>query len=198
MVAEGTLKPATTKVVDTSCIIDGRIQNLLETGFLEGQILIPQFVLEELQQVADASNDGKRVRGRRGLDILNQIKENYPERIDIYPADYDEPMTVDAKLVRLAAEIHATLLTNDFNLSKVATLQKVSVLNINELAQAVRLSYLPGDDIEVKILKPAKNPIRGWDISMMEPWSSWRRVRTSSAVKFMLWSPVPYKLPPAE
>ncbi|MFP4221344.1 MAG: PIN/TRAM domain-containing protein [Phormidium sp.] len=161
MVAEGTLKPASTKVVDTSCIIDGRIQNLLDTGFLEGPILIPQFVLEELQQVADASNDGKRVRGRRGLDILNQIKEDYPERIDIYAADYDEPMTVDAKLVRLAAEINATLLTNDFNLSKVATLQKVAVLNINELAQAVRLSYLPGDDIEVKILKTGKEPDQG-------------------------------------
>ncbi|MDC0834489.1 Membrane-associated protein containing RNA-binding TRAM domain [Geitlerinema sp. FC II] len=161
MVAEGTLKPAATKILDTSCIIDGRIQNLLDTGFVEGQFLVPQFVLEELQQVADASNDRKRVRGRRGLDILNQMKEDYPDRIAIHPADYDEPMTVDAKLVRLAAEINGTLLTNDFNLSKVATLQKVPVLNVNDLAQAVRLSYLPGDSFEVKILKTGKEPAQG-------------------------------------
>ena len=161
MIAEGTLRPATTKIVDTSCIIDGRIENLLDTGFIEGQILIPQFVLLELQQIADASNDQKRVRGRRGLDILNRMKANYPTRIVIHPANYEEPMTVDAKLVRLAVEIDGTLLTNDFNLSKVATLQKVEVLNVNDLAQAVRLSYLPGDMLELKILKTGKEPTQG-------------------------------------
>ena len=161
MIAEGTLKPATTKIVDTSCIIDGRIENLLDTGFIEGQILIPQFVLLELQQIADASNDQKRVRGRRGLDILNRMKANYPTRIVIHSANYEEPMTVDAKLVRLAVEIDGTLLTNDFNLSKVATLQKVEVLNVNDLAQAVRLSYLPGDMLELKILKTGKEPTQG-------------------------------------
>ena len=161
MIAEGTLKPATTKIVDTSCIIDGRIENLLDTGFIEGQILIPQFVLLELQQIADASNDQKRVRGRRGLDILNRMKVNYPTRIVIHSANYEEPMTVDAKLVRLAVEIDGTLLTNDFNLSKVATLQKVEVLNVNDLAQAVRLSYLPGDMLELKILKTGKEPTQG-------------------------------------
>ncbi|MFB2876709.1 PIN/TRAM domain-containing protein [Floridanema aerugineum] len=161
LVAEGTLKPAATKVLDTSCIIDGRIEELLATGFVEGQILVPQFVLRELQQVADASNDQKRVRGRRGLEILNRMKEDYQERIVIHSADYEDVPTVDAKLVRLAQEINGTLLTNDYNLSKVATLQKVPVLNINDLAHAIRPSYLPGDSLDLKILKEGKEPSQG-------------------------------------
>lgn len=161
LVAEGTLKPAATKVLDTSCIIDGRIEDLLGTGFLEGQILVPQFVLQELQQIADASNDQKRTRGRRGLDILNRIQEAYPERIIIHSADYEDVSTVDAKLVRLAQEINATLLTNDYNLNKVASLQKVTVLNINDLAQAMRPAYLPGDCLDLKILKQGKEPAQG-------------------------------------
>jgi len=161
MVVEGTLNPATTKVLDTSCIIDGRIETLLETGFLEGQILVPQFVLQELQQIADASKDQKRVRGRRGLEILNRIKAAYPDRIVINPADYDDIATVDAKLVRFAQEINSTLLTNDYNLSKVASLQKVPVLNVNDLVNAVRPTYLPGDNIDLKILKEGKEPSQG-------------------------------------
>ncbi len=161
LLAEGTLKPAATKVLDTSCIIDGRIEGLLDTGFLEGQILVPQFVLQELQQVADAAKDQKRVRGRRGLEILNRLKTAYPERIVINPADYEDISTVDAKLVRLAQEINGTLLSNDYNLSKVATVQKVDVLNINDLVQAVRPTYLPGDNIDLKILKQGKEPSQG-------------------------------------
>lgn len=161
MVVEGTLKPASTKVLDTSCIIDGRIETLLETGFLEGQIIVPQFVLQELQQVADASKDQKRVRGRRGLEILNRIKESYPERILINSADYDDIATVDAKLVRFAQEINATLLTNDYNLSKVASVQKVPVMNVNDLVNAVRPTYLPGDNLDLKILKEGKEPSQG-------------------------------------
>jgi uncharacterized protein YacL len=161
LVAEGTLKPAATKILDTSCVIDGRVEQLLDTGFLEGQILVPQFVLQELQQVADASNDQKRVRGRRGLDILNRIKTAYPERIVIHPADYEDVSTVDAKLVRLAQDINGTLLTNDYNLNKVASLQKVVVLNVNDLAQSVRPSYLPGDSLDLKILKEGKEPAQG-------------------------------------
>jgi uncharacterized protein YacL len=161
LLAEGTLKPSSTKVLDTSCIIDGRIEELLNTGFLEGQILVPQFVLGELQQIADASNDQKRMRGRRGLDILNRMKEAYPERILIHSADYDDISTVDAKLIRLAQEINGTLLTNDYNLNKVANLQKVPVLNINDLTQAVRPTYLPGDSIDLKILKEGKEPAQG-------------------------------------
>ncbi len=161
LVAEGTLKPASTKVLDTSCIIDGRIEQLLETGFIEGQLLVPQFVLQELQQLADASNDQKRVRGRRGLDILNRMQEAFPERIVIHSADYDDITTVDAKLVHLAQEINGTLLTNDYNLSKVANLQKVTILNVNDIAQAIRPIYLPGDAIELKILKQGKEPTQG-------------------------------------
>ncbi|MBW4681534.1 MAG: PIN/TRAM domain-containing protein [Microcoleus vaginatus WJT46-NPBG5] len=161
LMAEGTLKPVATKVLDTSCIIDGRIEPLLETGFLEGQILVPQFVLQELQLVADASNDLKRVRGRRGLDILKRLMETYPDRIVIHSADYEDINTVDAKLVRLAQEINGTLLTNDYNLSKVASVQKVPVLNINDLTQAVRPTYLPGDNIDLKIVKEGKEPAQG-------------------------------------
>ncbi|MDX2098836.1 MAG: PIN/TRAM domain-containing protein [Leptolyngbyaceae cyanobacterium bins.59] len=161
LVAEGTLRPASTKVLDTSCVIDGRIEELLNTGFMEGQLLVPQFVLNELQQVADASSEQKRIRGRRGLDILNEMKDKYADRIMIHPADYEDIATVDAKLVRLAQEISATLVTNDYNLNKVASLQQVPVLNINDLAQALRPSYLPGDSIDLKILKQGKEPAQG-------------------------------------
>lgn len=161
MVVEGTLKPAATKVLDTSCIIDGRIETLLDTGFLEGQIIVPQFVLQELQQVADASKDQKRVRGRRGLEILNRLKVAYPDRILINSIDYEDIPTVDAKLVKFAQEINASLLTNDYNLSKVASVQKVPVLNVNDLVNAVRPTYLPGDNIDLKILKEGKEPSQG-------------------------------------
>jgi uncharacterized protein YacL len=161
LVSEGSLKPASTKLVDTSCIIDGRIAELLATGFLEGQILVPQFVLQELQQVADSANDQKRVRGRRGLDVLNRMREMYGDRVLINPADYDDIATVDAKLVKLAQEINGTLLTNDYNLSKVATVQNVPVLNINDLTQAVRPSYLPGDTMDLKIVREGKEQTQG-------------------------------------
>jgi len=161
LLAEGTLKPAATKVLDTSCIIDGRLEGLLDTGFLEGQILVPQFVLQELQQLADGAKDLKRVRGRRGLEILNRIKVAYPERILINPIDYEDVPTVDAKLVRFAQEINGTLLTNDYNLSQVASVQKVPVLNINDLVNAVRPTYLPGDNLDLKILKEGKEPSQG-------------------------------------
>jgi uncharacterized protein YacL len=161
LVAEGTLKPVATKITDTSCIIDGRIEQLLETGFIEGQLLIPQFILQELQQLADATNDQKRVRGRRGLDILNRMQESFPGNIVIHPEEYEEIATVDAKLLHLAQEINGTLLTNDFNLSKVASLQKIPVLNVNDLAQAVRPIYLPGDYLDLKILKQGKEATQG-------------------------------------
>ncbi|MDX2228569.1 MAG: PIN/TRAM domain-containing protein [Leptolyngbyaceae cyanobacterium bins.349] len=161
LVSEGTLKPTPPKLLDTSCIIDGRLEELLATGFLEGQILVPQFILQELQTIADAANDQKRVRGRRGLDILNRMRDAYPDRIVINSADYEDIPTVDAKLVKLAQEINGTLLTTDYNLSKVASVQQVPVLNINDLAQAVRPTYLPGDSIDLKILKEGKEPTQG-------------------------------------
>lgn len=161
LVAEGTLQPAATKVLDTSAIIDGRIEELLSTGFIEGQIIVPQFVLQELQYLADTASDQKRVRGRRGLDILKRMQQEYPDRIVINNYDYDDVYTVDAKLVRFTQEINGVLLTNDYNLNKVADLQKVLVLNVNDLARAVRPIYLPGDTLELKILKQGKEPEQG-------------------------------------
>lgn len=161
LVSEGTLKPAKAKVLDTSCIIDGRVSALLDTGFLEGQLLVPQFVLQELQYVADAANDQKRMRGRRGLDVLNEIRERHGDRIVIHRADYDDLNTVDAKLVRLAQEANAMLLTNDFNLNKVATVQDVTVLNVNDLMDALRPNYLPGDSLALKVLRQGKEPEQG-------------------------------------
>ncbi len=162
LVAEGTLKPATAKILDTSCIIDGRIEGLIDTACIDGQILVPQFVLQELQMVADASKEQKRMRGRRGLDILNRLQENYPKRIVIHPANYDEIPTVDAKLVRLAQDIdNAVLVSNDFNLNKVASLQGVQVLNLNDVAQALQPIYLPGESLNLKIIKEGKEPAQG-------------------------------------
>lgn len=161
LVAEGTLKPAATKVLDTSCIIDGRIEELLATGFIEGQILIPQFVLQELQCLADTPSEQKRTRGRRGLDLLKRMQQAYPDRLIINNTDYEDIHTVDAKLVRFTQEINGVLLTTDFNLNKVADLQKVAVLNVNDLAHALRPIYLPGDTIELKILKQGKEPAQG-------------------------------------
>ncbi|MCM1984400.1 PIN/TRAM domain-containing protein [Lyngbya confervoides] len=161
LLADGTLKPAVAKILDTSCIIDGRIEELLQTAFLEGQILVPQFVLQELQGVADAANDQKRTRGRRGLDLLQRLRERYPERVVIHSADYDEVPTVDAKLVRLAQDINGALLTTDYNLNKVANVQQVQVLNVNDLAQSLRPVYLPGDSLDLKILKEGKEPDQG-------------------------------------
>jgi uncharacterized protein YacL len=161
LLAEGTLKPAPSKILDTSCIIDGRIEELLGTGFIDGQILVPSFVLQELQGVADSSNEQKRMRGRRGLDLLNRLQLLYGQRILIHPEDYEEISTVDAKLVRLAQELSASLLTNDYNLNKVASLQQVQVLNVNDLAQALQPVYLPGDSLQLRILKEGKEPAQG-------------------------------------
>ena len=161
LINEGTLKPSRAKVLDTSCIIDGRIEDLLKTGFIEGQLLLPQFVLQELQRVADSSSDQKRARGRRGLDILNRIRQKYPERVVVDPADYEDVTAVDAKLVKLAQETQADLLTTDYNLNKVASVQQVRVLNINDVAKALRPTYLPGDDIEIRVLKEGKEPSQG-------------------------------------
>ena len=161
LLSEGSIKPAKAKILDTSCIIDGRIEELLQTDFIEGQILIPQFVLNELQSVADSTNDQKRARGRRGLDLLNRLRDQYAERIGIHPADYDDIPTVDAKLVRLAQDINGALMTLDYNLNKVANVQQVTVLNVNDLAQSLRPVYLPGENLNLKILKAGKEANQG-------------------------------------
>ncbi len=161
LLAEGTLRPAASKLLDSSVIIDGRIEAILATQFLEGQLIIPRFVLAELQTLADSSNDQRRSRGRKGLELLNRLQQRYPQRLVIHRADYADVDTVDAKLVRLAQELNAMLLTNDYGLNQVASMQNVTVLNVNELAQAMRALYLPGDTLDLKILKEGKEPSQG-------------------------------------
>jgi uncharacterized protein YacL len=144
------------KILDTSVIIDGRVADICQTGFLEGTIVIPQFVLEELQHIADSSDVLKRNRGRRGLDILNRIQKELSIKVEIYEGDFEEIQEVDSKLVKLAKLTNGMLVTNDFNLNKVCELQKVSVLNINDLANAVKPVVLPGEEMNVQVIKDGK------------------------------------------
>ncbi len=144
------------KILDTSVIIDGRIADICKTGFIEGTIVIPQFVLEELQHIADSSDLLKRNRGRRGLDILNKIQKELEVKVLIYEGDYEEIGEVDSKLVKLAKALQGKVVTNDFNLNKVCELQGVSVLNINDLANAVKPVVLPGEEIVVQVIKDGK------------------------------------------
>ena len=140
------------KLLDTSVIIDGRIKNLVKTGFLEGPLLIPQFVLEELQKIADSADSLKRRKGRRGLDILAELRRLPDAQIEILDRDYPGTGDVDRKLIRLAKELGAKIITTDFNLNKVAKVEDVPVLNINELANAIKPEFLPGEEIEVEVI----------------------------------------------
>ncbi|MCO7176841.1 PIN/TRAM domain-containing protein [Sporolactobacillus kofuensis] len=149
------------KIFDTSVIIDGRIADICQTKFLEGTMVIPHFVLEELQHIADSSDVLKRNRGRRGLDILNKIQKDHSIHVDLYEGDYDDITEVDSKLVRLAKEIGGIVVTNDFNLNKVCEFQKVPVLNINDLANAVKPVVLPGEELRVQVIKDGKEQNQG-------------------------------------
>lgn len=149
------------KILDTSVIIDGRIADICQTGFLEGTIVIPQFVLEELQHIADSSDVLKRNRGRRGLDILNRIQKELSIKVEIYEGDFEDIQEVDSKLVKLAKLTNGVVVTNDFNLNKVCELQKVSVLNINDLANAVKPVVLPGEEMNVQVIKDGKEHNQG-------------------------------------
>ena len=151
----------TLKILDTSVIIDGRIADICQTGFLEGIIVIPQFVLEELQHIADSSDVLKRNRGRRGLDILNRIQKELPIEVQIYEGDFEEIQEVDSKLVKLAKISNGIVVTNDFNLNKVCDLQSVQVLNINDLANAVKPVVLPGEELRVQVIKDGKEQKQG-------------------------------------
>jgi uncharacterized protein YacL len=144
------------KILDTSVIIDGRVADICETGFIEGTLIIPQFVLRELQQIADSSDPIKRNRGRRGLDILQRIQRSVDVEVKILDQDFPKIKDVDSKLVALGKQLRAKILTNDFNLNKVAELQGVPVLNINQLANAVKPVVLPGELMTVHILKEGK------------------------------------------
>lgn len=149
------------KILDTSVIIDGRIADICKTGFIEGTIVIPEFVLEELQHIADSSDLLKRNRGRRGLDILNKIQKELDVNVMIYEGDFEEISEVDSKLVKLAKVLQGKVVTNDFNLNKVCELQRVSVLNINDLANAVKPVVLPGEEIIVQVIKDGKEHGQG-------------------------------------
>ena len=149
------------KILDTSVIIDGRIADIVQTGFIDGILLVPEFVLNELQRIADSSDVLKRNRGRRGLDTLSQIfkKEDIP--IEISPRDFEDLTEVDSKLVRLAQTLNGPILTNDYNLNKIAELHGVKVLNINELANVVKPVVLPGEEMLVQILREGKEAGQG-------------------------------------
>ena len=149
------------KVLDTSVIIDGRIADICETGFLEGTLVVPQFVLRELQQVADSSDSLKRNRGRRGLDILQKIQKMAHAQVQIVETDFPEVREVDLKLIELARRMSGKIVTNDFNLNKVAQLRGVPVLNINELANSLKPVVLPGEVMRVFIIKEGKEAGQG-------------------------------------
>jgi uncharacterized protein YacL len=148
-------------LLDTSVIIDGRIADISRTGFIDGTMLIPRFVLSELQHIADSSNMLRRNRGRRGLDMLNRLQKESVTPIRISDMDTDEAEEVDSKLVTLARELDCPIITNDYNLNRVAELQGVTVLNINELANAVKVLFLPGESMEVRIIQEGKEVGQG-------------------------------------
>ncbi|MBI4823808.1 MAG: PIN domain-containing protein [Nitrospirae bacterium] len=149
------------KLLDTSVIIDGRIADICETGFLEGTFIVPQFILQELQHIADSPDSLKKARGRRGLDILHRVQKMTNITVKIVEEDFPKIKEVDAKLVALGKALNAKVITNDFNLNKVAELQGVSVLNINELANAIKPVVLPGEAIRVFIIKEGKEHNQG-------------------------------------
>ena len=149
------------KILDTSVIIDGRIADIVETGFLDGTLVIPQFVLRELQLVADSADSLKRNRGRRGLDILQRIQKMTQLNVQIFEDDFPNVPEVDMKLIELAKVYNCKIVTNDFNLNKVAQLHGVEVLNINELANALKPIVLPGEIMRVFILKEGKEYNQG-------------------------------------
>ncbi|WEG73196.1 PIN/TRAM domain-containing protein [Vagococcus intermedius] len=141
------------KILDTSVIIDGRIYDVAKTGFIEGVLLIPNFVLYELQYIADSGDSLKRVRGRRGLDILNELQKEESVQVEMYEGDFEDIAEVDSKLLKLAKLLDGVVVTNDFNLNKVAEFQNVPVLNINALANAVKPVVIPGENLHVLVVK---------------------------------------------
>ena len=156
--ARGGIPP---KILDTSVIIDGRIADIYSTGFVEGELVVAGFVLEELRHIADSGDSLKRNRGRGGLDVLNHMREQFSDSIVITEKDYPHLAEVDTKLLKLAQDLKGVVLTNDFNLNKVAHLQGVKVLNINELSNAVKPVVLPGEEMAVHVIKEGKEAGQG-------------------------------------
>ena len=154
-------KPDNLLLLDTSVIIDGRIADLIETGFLEGLIVVPRFVLKEIQQIADSSDPIKRARGRRGLEMLNRLQHNAHTEVRIHDGDFPEEPEVDTKLVHLAHNLNARLYTNDYNLAKVAELQKISYVNLHEVAKCLKVILLPGETLQLKIVREGRDKGQG-------------------------------------
>jgi len=159
--AKPTVTESRTKILDTSIIIDGRIIDIAATGFLEPPFLVPNFVLREIQLISDSPDAIKRNRGRRGLDMLNQLQKRSDLEVKISYKDYTETREVDQKLIRLAKETGGYLVTNDFNLNKVAELQGIRVLNMNNLANALKPVVLPGEELELQVVKEGKDENQG-------------------------------------
>ena len=149
------------KVLDTSAVIDGRFFDMYRTGIVEGKIVIPRFMLDELRHIADSADPLKRSRGRRGLDAITAAQEAYPESFVISDTDYSDLDEVDTKLLRLASELGGIVVTNDYNLSKVAAVQSVPIFNINDLANSLRINVVAGEQIDVTVVKEGKEPGQG-------------------------------------
>ena len=154
------------KILDTSVIIDGRISDISDAGFIEGTLIAPQFILNELQHIADSSDPLKRARGRRGLDILNKLQKSPNAKIEVIEIDFPKIKEVDSKLIALAKDLGADILTNDFNLNKIAQIQGVDVLNINQLANAVKPIVLPGESLSVNVTRAGKE--RGQGVAYLD------------------------------
>jgi uncharacterized protein YacL len=155
------LPPVPPRLIDTSAIIDGRLVDVVKTKFLSGQLVVPKFVLDELQRVADSNDPLKRARGRRGLELVEELKESANGGFVVHEGDYPDLDGVDAKLVRLSNELGAAVITTDFNLNKVAQIQGVEVLNMNDLANALKPAVLPGEAITVKIIREGREYDQG-------------------------------------
>jgi uncharacterized protein YacL len=153
--------PSQAQILDTSVIIDGRVVDIAKSGFMSGTMIVPRFVLTELQAIADSADNLKRSRGRRGLDVLNALQRLDNVRVEITDQDFPEIMGVDAKLTALSKLTGITLTTNDFNLNKVAEIQGINILNINELANALKPVVLPGEEMRIKIIREGKEPGQG-------------------------------------
>src|SRR5579859_3942045 len=154
-------KPDNLLLLDTSVIIDGRIADLIEANYVEGLVVVPRFVLKELQQIADSADPVKRARGRRGLEMLNRIQRNTRNEVKIHDGDFPDEKEVDAKLVRLARNLGAKLFTNDYNLGKIAELQSVNHVNLHELAKSLRMVLLPGEVVSIRIAREGKDKGQG-------------------------------------
>ena len=154
-------KPENLLVLDTSTIIDGRVADLVEANFLEGVIVVPRFILKELQQIADSNDPIRKARGRRGLETLSRIQRNRRNEVKIHEGDFPEETSVDGKLVRLAHALGAKLFTNDFNLGKIAELQSVQYVNINELANLLKPVILPGENLALRVVREGKDKGQG-------------------------------------